>query len=300
MSGADAGGVLMGVPWAAEVAALQACSTPPGAICCRRAHDRAALSPRLIRSKEGRAGKLLMATEIVTERLRLRPFQVDDLEAFVAYRSDPDVARYQSWDASLFDDRCPIVPDLATPARSSASPESGCNWPWSIGVRAVLCGDCAVRVEIDPPATAEVGVTLAPSRQSKGLATEALAAVVTALFEQQGMHRVFAQADERNAAVKRLTERLGFRCEARLVEAERFKGAWSTLCVYAILDREWQARRNAGQRARTSEFLGTRGKDRSDLRGRRIAPWNETSRLARSSRSASCWSPSPRVGARGS
>ena len=36
--------------------------------------------------------------EIVTERLSLRPFQVDDLEAFVAYRSDPVVARYQSWD----------------------------------------------------------------------------------------------------------------------------------------------------------------------------------------------------------
>jgi len=36
--------------------------------------------------------------EIVTERLSLRPFRVDDLAAFVAYRSDPEVARYQSWD----------------------------------------------------------------------------------------------------------------------------------------------------------------------------------------------------------
>jgi RimJ/RimL family protein N-acetyltransferase len=38
--------------------------------------------------------------EIVTARLSLRPFQVDDLEAFVAYRSDPEVARYQSWDST--------------------------------------------------------------------------------------------------------------------------------------------------------------------------------------------------------
>ena len=36
--------------------------------------------------------------QIVTERLRLRPFQVEDLEAFVAYRGDLEVARYQSWD----------------------------------------------------------------------------------------------------------------------------------------------------------------------------------------------------------
>ena len=38
--------------------------------------------------------------QIVTERLRLRPFQVEDLEAFVAYRGDPEVARYQSWDCT--------------------------------------------------------------------------------------------------------------------------------------------------------------------------------------------------------
>ena len=38
--------------------------------------------------------------EIVTQRLVLRPLQLDDAPAFAAYRSDPDVARYQSWDTS--------------------------------------------------------------------------------------------------------------------------------------------------------------------------------------------------------
>jgi RimJ/RimL family protein N-acetyltransferase len=189
-----------------------------------------------------------MAAEIVTERLRLRPFQVDDLEAFVAYRTDPEVARYQSWDDSY------SMTDAQSFLASQRQLELGQPGEWlqlAIVDRRTgsLCGDCAVRVEIDPPATAEIGVTLARSRQSEGLATEALAAVVTALFEHQGMHRVFAEADDRNTAVRRLLERLGFRCEARLVEADWFKGEWSTLCVYAILDREWQARRDAGQRA---------------------------------------------------
>jgi RimJ/RimL family protein N-acetyltransferase len=187
--------------------------------------------------------KLLMAAEIVTERLRLRPFQVDDLEGFVAYRSDPEVARYQSWDVSY------SMTDARSFLASQRQLELGQPGEWlqlAIVDRRTgsLNGDCAVRVAIDPPATAEVGVTLATSRQGKGLATEALAAVVTALFEQQSMHRVFAEADDRNAPVKRLLERLGFRCEARLVEADWFKGEWSTLCVYAMLDREWQGRRN--------------------------------------------------------
>jgi len=36
----------------------------------------------------------------VIERLTLRPFQADDLPEFVAYRSDPEVARYQLWDGT--------------------------------------------------------------------------------------------------------------------------------------------------------------------------------------------------------
>ena len=97
-----------------------------------------------------------------------------------------------------------------------------------------------MRVETDQPQTAEVGVTLAPSRQGGGLASEALGAVVTRLFEQHDMHRVYAQADDRNVAVQRLLERLGFRCEARLVEADWFKGEWTTLRTYAVLRREWR------------------------------------------------------------
>ena len=38
-----------------------------------------------------------MTTYFETSRLRARSFTAADVEAFVAYRADPDVARYQSW-----------------------------------------------------------------------------------------------------------------------------------------------------------------------------------------------------------
>jgi RimJ/RimL family protein N-acetyltransferase len=184
-----------------------------------------------------------MAAEIVTDRLRLRPFQVDDLEAFVSYRSDPEVARYQSWDRTY------SMADAEAFLASQRGLEFGQVGEWlQLAMvdrgTGTICGDCAVRVVPDPPATAEVGVTLAPASQRKGLATEALAAVVTALFEQLHIHRVFAEADDRNVPVQRLLERLGFRCEARLVEADWFKGEWSTLRVYATLSSEWRDRRS--------------------------------------------------------
>lgn len=179
--------------------------------------------------------------QIVTERLRLRPFQVEDLEAFIAYRGDPEVARYQSWDCTY------SMADAASFLSSQRELVFGQPGEWmqlAIVDRATgeVCGDCAVRVATDQPATAEIGVTLAQASQGKGLATEALTAVVTELFEQRGMHRVFAEADDRNVPVRRLLERLGFRCEARLVEADWFKGEWSTLRLYAMLNREWHER----------------------------------------------------------
>jgi RimJ/RimL family protein N-acetyltransferase len=102
-----------------------------------------------------------------------------------------------------------------------------------------LLGDCGVCVVTDQPRTAEVGVTFAPASQGRGLATEALAAVVAHLFEQHDMHRLFATADDRNHAVHRVFDRLGFRCEARHVDADWFKGEWATLRVYALLRRDW-------------------------------------------------------------
>jgi RimJ/RimL family protein N-acetyltransferase len=179
--------------------------------------------------------------EIVTERLRLRPFRAGDLEAFVAYRSDPNVARYQSWDRTY------SLADAESFMTSQRNLEFGQPGEWlQLAVidrgTGTVYGDCAVRVATDQPSTAEVGVTLAPANQGKGLATESLSAVLAELFEERGIHRVLAEADDRNVSVHRLLERLGFRCEARLVEADWFKGEWSTLRLYAMLDREWRAR----------------------------------------------------------
>jgi RimJ/RimL family protein N-acetyltransferase len=177
---------------------------------------------------------------IRTARLDLRPFRAEDLPAFVAYRSDPDVARHQSWDATY---AMADAERFLASQRGLALGEPGA-WVQLAAVdreRGELCGDCAVRVLDDRPGTAELGVTFAPAWQGRGLAAEALAAVAGVLFREHGMHRLFAESDDRNAGVHRLFERLGFRAEARLVEADWFKGEWTTLRVHALLRREWAA-----------------------------------------------------------
>ena len=175
----------------------------------------------------------------------LRPFEADDLAGLVAYRSDPDVAAYQSWDASY--SQADAERFLAE-QRALALGQPGEWVQLAIVDRAAgtLLGDCAARVDAVQPATAEIGITLARESQGKGVAAEALRALVTALFDDHGMHRVFAHADDRNGSVHRLLERLGLRLEGRLIEADWFKGEWTTLRIYALLAHEWRARGPAG------------------------------------------------------
>src|SRR4051812_38889922 len=109
--------------------------------------------------------------EITTERLLIRPFQVGDLEAFVAYRSDPDVARYQSWEPTYSMAR---AERFLNSQRAVVFGRPG-EWLQRAIVdreAGTVHGDCAVRVVKDQPATAEIGITLAQTSQGNGVATE--------------------------------------------------------------------------------------------------------------------------------
>ena len=189
------------------------------------------------------------AVEIQTDRLLLRRFRSADLDAFVAYRSNESVARFQSWDQSyskadaerFLAEDSKLVPGQPGQWLQIAIEERGTG---------NLCGDCAVRVATEQPRTAELGVTLAPHCQNKGIASEALMATLDWLFGEQNMHRVYAQADDRNEAVHRLLERLGFRLEARLIEADWYKGEWTTLRIYAVLKKDWLKFRKLSGRGR--------------------------------------------------
>ena len=172
-----------------------------------------------------------------TPRLVLRPFAAGDLDAFAAYRADPAVAAYQGWDAGY--PRADAERFLAEQERLAL----GARGEWVQVAIAdarddALLGDCACRILADQPRTAEIGITLAPASQGRGVAREALSALLGVLFGDLGMHRVIAHADDRNRAVQRLLGGLGFRLEARHVEADWFKGEWTTLRVYALLARE--------------------------------------------------------------
>lgn len=185
--------------------------------------------------------------ELRTARLRLRAMADEDLPAFVAYRRDPEVARYQSWDDTFSSEDAQA---LFAGKRGIAIGTPGAWTQVAIEEAAsgTLLGDCALHVKADDPRQAEIGFTLARGHQGKGYAAEAVAAVLEYAFGTLGLHRVTAVTDARNAAAARLLQRVGMRREGHYLQNVWFKGEWGDEFSFAILRDEWAARRREEER----------------------------------------------------
>ncbi len=85
---------------------------------------------------------------------------------------------------------------------------------------------------------AEIGFTVAAAYQGQGYASEAVRAVLDRLFTVQGVQRVSAECDARNAASARLLERVGFRREGLRPQFTWIKGEWTDDLLYGLLARD--------------------------------------------------------------
>lgn len=179
---------------------------------------------------------------IRTERLVLRPVEVTDAAAFLSWRSRPEVVRfmYQSpWTPELAEQR------LAVWSAGRTLDEAGDAIQFAVARREApeaLIGELMLK-RGEGAAQAEIGWTMHPDAQGRGLATEAARALLAFAFDGFGFHRVFARVDAENLASVRLCQRLGMRCEAHLVENDRRPGdeAWASEFDFAIIDREFAA-----------------------------------------------------------
>jgi RimJ/RimL family protein N-acetyltransferase len=183
---------------------------------------------------------------IVTERLLLRPLNDEgDVAGMHAYRSLEEVCRYVPFVPGTLDEMAERFrnPDRL---RSTVGAE-GDVLSLAIERRDTgeMIGDLVLFWHSEANGHAEVGYVLHPDHAGQGFATEATAALIDLAFDGGlPVHRVTARLDERNAASAAVCRRLGMRLEAKYVEGEWFKGEWTTLLVFAVLDREWRELRN--------------------------------------------------------
>jgi RimJ/RimL family protein N-acetyltransferase len=178
---------------------------------------------------------------ILSERLVLRPFTPDDLDALHAMFGDANVTRYL--------DHGPLSLDAVRELLARISQMTGIDAQrnelrLAIELRGSgqVIGDVSLWRTSSEHNQGEIGFVLHPDHQGRGYAVESMRELLRIGFQDAGLHRIVGRCDAENVASASLMERLGMRREAHFRENELIKGAWSDGLVYAMLAGEWLAR----------------------------------------------------------
>jgi RimJ/RimL family protein N-acetyltransferase len=179
---------------------------------------------------------------IPTERLILRLQTDADIDAVHSWQSRADVCEYLLHEPR---DRETVAARIAEHSRHTRLEANGDYLQLAVERRsdARVIGEMYFTVDNAAYSTLEIGWVFHPDVARHGYAVESALALLALGFTTMGAHRIVASLTPENTASVRLCLRLGMREEAHFVEDMFIKGRWEDTGVYAILDREWSARR---------------------------------------------------------
>jgi RimJ/RimL family protein N-acetyltransferase len=175
---------------------------------------------------------------LISARLVLRRFRAADIEPFVAYRADPAIARFQSWENFTLKDGRAFFDWI-----SGQHPDTPGEWfqfAIELAATGAMIGDCAMHAYADTPSEVEIGFTLAPAHHGHGYATEAVARLLDYVFGPLAKRDAVAITDVRNSASIAVLERLGFRRDPEPRKAALFKGELCEESRSGLRREEWQ------------------------------------------------------------
>jgi RimJ/RimL family protein N-acetyltransferase len=186
---------------------------------------------------------------IETERILLRKYEAGDASDIVSYSAEADfwLARNLDWKPTEESVKAYYE------SRSEATPESGPAWmDLVIEVKDTgrIVGNVGIGVIDAERGMASVGWLLGVRYRGRGIATEAVTALLRFGFRTMGLHRISARTGLRNERSWRLMERIGMRREAHFRKSHRVSGEWDDELVYAALAWEWPPSERSRQESR--------------------------------------------------
>jgi RimJ/RimL family protein N-acetyltransferase len=180
-----------------------------------------------------------MFPTLETQRLRLRSLVDADIAALFAIFSDPEAMRY--WTSPAMTE---IAEAEALLRDIQHHAEAETLFQWGIARRDddLVIGTCTLFRIDRQHRRGELGYIVRRDLWGRGLATEALTALIHHAFATLGLHRLEADIDPRNAGSIRLVQRLGFNEEGHLRERYFVADEIQDSVIYGLLAPDWRSR----------------------------------------------------------
>jgi len=167
----------------------------------------------------------------------IRRFTPDDWRDLHEYLSQPEVVRFEPYDAFA---------EKASKKEAARRAEDPGFWAVCLRESGKLIGNVYLGQQAFD--SWELGYVFNREYHGKGYATEAARALLDDVFANRNARRAVAMCNPLNEASWRLLERLGFRREGHFIKDIYFKRdasgnpIWCDTYAYGILAEEWKSR----------------------------------------------------------
>ena len=169
-----------------------------------------------------------------TRRMTLRRITLDDAHHIFRMRSN---GRMSQWIARSPMENAADAETLAARVVEAFDSKQGIGWAGHLRDRPDMIGTCGFNMIDRYNLRAEIGGELDVNFWGKGLAEEAVRAIVNFGFETFGLHSIEAKVDPTNRGAIHLMEHIGFVKEAYFRDRIFFNGTFHDMAVYSILAR---------------------------------------------------------------
>lgn len=178
-----------------------------------------------------------LALPLVTRRLRIRDYAAGDAQTVYGYARDPAYWQFQRAappTAAQIDALIALVVNA-----QAVTPRLAYFLAATRSDTGEIVGEAVLKITDPAARQGELGFGVAPRFWRQGYATEAVAAVLDAAFQQLRLHRVSAQCAPENKGSVRVMQKAGMAREGLLRDVHYARGRWWSTLVYGMLDHEY-------------------------------------------------------------
>ncbi|AMX01039.1 GNAT family N-acetyltransferase [Rummeliibacillus stabekisii] len=173
---------------------------------------------------------------IETDGLILREVKQDDANDLLKYLSDKEVMKYVGLEPfNSIDDAL----DEISWYKSIFEKGTGMRWGISLKGQDKIIGSCGFLNRATQHYRAEIGYELSKEYWGKGIASEAIEAVISYGFKELNLHRIEALIEPLNLPSQKVLERKGFIREGLLRGYEYTCGKFDDIYMFSLLKQDF-------------------------------------------------------------
>ncbi len=169
-------------------------------------------------------------------RITLRDFTRADVEAIMAYASDPVVTQYLNWGPNTRAQTEEFLANVIGTAQRSPR----AHFELGIVEKAteLLVGGARITVRSTAHRVGDIGYVLRRDTWGQGYGTEVARLLVEYGFHTLGLHRIEATCDPSNIASRKILEKIGMQLEGCTRQHLWIRGKWRNSLLFASLATE--------------------------------------------------------------